>query len=90
VTIAGMAGMTFITPMPALAERSFGTVIESYRRYVPRMEVGFDFLANGLKDMIEAGDTNGVISEVTAERGTKISAMKGTMEVRIDLALVCE
>ena len=85
-TAAGIVGISVIAPpQPAFAERSLSTVTESYRRYVPRMETGFEFLANGLKDMIESGDAHGVIAELTAEKGTKISAMKGTMRVGIKL-----
>ena len=73
-------GGTVLAP-PALAERSLGTVTESYRRYVPRMEAGFQFLATDLKEMIESGNVQDVITEITAEKGTKISAMKGTMKV---------
>ena len=67
---------------PALAERSLGSVTESYKRYVPRMEAGFAFLGTDLKEMIENQDKAGVVAELTAEKGTKISAMKGTMKVR--------
>jgi hypothetical protein len=77
-------GATVVTTasQPALAERSLGTVTESYKRYVPRMEAGFEFLETDLREMIVKGDKDGVIAELAAEKGTKISAMKGTMKVR--------
>lgn len=75
-------GFTF-RASPALAERSLGTVTESYKRYVPRMEAGFAFLAKDLKGMIDTGDIDGVVAEINAEKGTTLSAMKGTMKVII-------
>ena len=48
-------GFAFLAS-PALAERSLGTVTESYKRYVPRMEAGFAFLAKDLKDMIDRSE----------------------------------
>jgi len=68
-------------PGPAFAERSLGTVTESYKRYVPRMEAGFAFLAKDLKEMIENGDSNAIVAEITADKGTTLSAMKGTMKI---------
>lgn len=68
-------------PRVAHAERSLGTVTESYKRYIPRMEAGFEFLNNDLRTMIERGDVDGVLAELKADKGTKISAMKGTMKV---------
>jgi len=71
---------------PAFAERSLTTITESYRRYVPRMETGFSYLATDVKEIIENGDKNAyneLITELSAEKGTKISAMKGTMNVSV-------
>ena len=72
---------TAVWAPPAFAERSLGTVTESYKRYVPRMEAGFAFLAKDLKEMIDRDDINGVVAEITADKGTTLSAMKGTMKV---------
>jgi hypothetical protein len=77
-----MTAAASIVSQPALAERSLESVTESYKRYVPRMESGFRFLGSDLKDMIVRGETEGIIVELTSEKGTTISAMKGTMKVR--------
>ena len=76
------AAVTSLVSQPALAERSLESVTESYKRYVPRMESGFRFLGSDLKEMIVKGETAGIIFELTSEKGTTISAMKGTMKVR--------
>merc|ERR1712071_236801 len=49
-----------------------------------RMETGFTYLANDVKEMIENGNKDTydqLIKELSAETGTKISAMKGTMRI---------
>jgi hypothetical protein len=51
------------------------------------MEAGFEFLGTDLREMIVKGDTDGVIAELVAEKGTKISAMKGTMKVRMSCSI---
>lgn len=81
VSLATLAGTTVGAAPPAFAERSLGTVTESYKRYVPRMEAGFAFLAKDLKEMIDRNDVDGVVAEITADKGTTLSAMKGTMKV---------
>mmetsp|Transcript_11602 Transcript_11602/g.17501 ORF Transcript_11602/g.17501 Transcript_11602/m.17501 type:complete len:233 (-) Transcript_11602:168-866(-) len=65
----------------AFAERSLSTVTESYNRYVPRMVKGFRYLADEMPGQIDGGDFNNIISEITAEKGSRISAMKGTMKI---------
>jgi len=65
----------------ASAERTLGTVTESYRRYVPRMEEGFAYLSSDLPDALRRGAFDEATHELTAERGTRISAMKGTMKI---------
>jgi hypothetical protein len=82
-SIAGIAaGTAFVfLPQRANAERTLGTVTESYKRYVPRMEAGFLFLANDVQSLVESGDVDTLENELTAEKGTTISAMKGTMKI---------
>jgi len=76
-----LATLIGLVPQDALAERTLGTITESYQRYVPRMEAGFEFLANDVKTLIEDGNVKELESELTAEKGTKISALKGTMKI---------
>jgi len=63
------------------AERTLGTITESYNRYVPRMVKGFRYLADDVPKLIENGEYETVINEIVAEKGTTISAMKGTMRI---------
>ena len=70
-----------IFPNDVRAERTLTSVTESYNRYVPRMEKGFRYLNDTMPTQILDGDNDIVISEISAEKGTTISAMKGTMRV---------
>ena len=82
-TVFGLGSAWLTNPSEARAERTLATVTESYNRYVPRMVKGFRYLNDTIPVLIEQGDVNEVISEITAEKGTTISAMKGTMRVSL-------
>ena len=76
---------TLLLPSQAYAERTLTTLTESYNRYVPRMNTGFAYLkelemlaTEGSEDI---GLLNSVIEDVEAERGSNISALKGTMKI---------
>ena len=77
----GLGSAWLLTPSEARAERTLTSVTESYNRYVPRMIEGFRYLNDTMPVLIREGDENEVIREISAEKGTTISAMKGTMRV---------
>ena len=68
-----------LLPSPAFAERTLGTLTNSYNRNVPRMQDGFVLLTNFELSSDEACAS--LITEINAERGTTISAMTGTMRI---------
>ncbi len=77
--------VTFM-PRPSNAERTLGTITESYNRYVPRMSKGFAYLRSLEPLAADPGGKSreeimGVVEEVRAERGTTLSALKGTMSI---------
>ena len=89
---AGLASLSIITSCssPAYAERTLGTVTESYNRYVPRMVAGFAYLKDArylLNGEWEGGEEEkekelkNLVESIRAERGSKVSALRGTMKI---------
>ena len=81
---AGAAALAVVAPLPALAESTLITRQQAYTRYVPRIERGRDFWAEGLRKMISQGNYAGILKElepVTKTKGGAISKVFGPMRL---------
>ncbi|GMH84951.1 hypothetical protein TrVE_jg10201 [Triparma verrucosa] len=83
-------------PEPAFAERTLNTIQTSFTRNVPRMQTGFTYLTSlsplltslssspattSVPTSPDSPDILSITTEIDSQRGTKISAMLGTMSI---------
>mmetsp|Transcript_29 Transcript_29/g.43 ORF Transcript_29/g.43 Transcript_29/m.43 type:complete len:225 (-) Transcript_29:83-757(-) len=85
-TIPALSSMSILSIYPnrANAERTLGTLTESYNRYAPRMNSGFAYLKDMERISKEGGtkeEKEDLLMVLTQERGTQISALKGTTKI---------
>jgi len=76
--LSASAGLLLLS-QPALAESTLVTRQQSYTRYVPRVERGRDYWANGLRKQIDNSDWKGILAAIE-KKGT-IDRIFGPMEL---------